>query len=301
MASPPAVIRPARPADRAAVMAISAQIWDGDDYIPAVWDSWLADPHGGFLVATLRGRVVALGKLTCHAAGQWWLEGMRVDPRYRGRGLARRMHEYQVALADRLDLGIIRFATGGDNAPMHHLGEQTGFRRVGRYARLTAPAAAPGEGVPALEPFRRADLAELDAFLRRSPRLRADAGLYSAGWVFYPLTAERLARFVRARTALGWRDEAGRIRAVVLVSNSREGRRLHVDFADVRPRRLHSLAALGLALRALARRRRRTDVYAELPAGSPWERAWRRAGFDYEWGAGEELWIFERPSPHSPS
>ncbi len=56
------VVRPARPEDRGDMEAICAQVWEGRDYVPEVWDAWLADPHGQLSVVELRGRVVALGK-----------------------------------------------------------------------------------------------------------------------------------------------------------------------------------------------------------------------------------------------
>jgi hypothetical protein len=40
-------IRPAQAADKPAVETLCAQIWEGEDYVPQVWDTWLADPRFG--------------------------------------------------------------------------------------------------------------------------------------------------------------------------------------------------------------------------------------------------------------
>src|SRR5215468_5486230 len=54
------LIRQAQPQDKAAVLAFCAHTWDWGDYIPQVWDEWLADPSGCLLVAILADRPVAL-------------------------------------------------------------------------------------------------------------------------------------------------------------------------------------------------------------------------------------------------
>jgi hypothetical protein len=55
------IIRPARPGDRPAMERICVQTWEWGDYIPEVWDDWLADEQGLPIVCELEGRVVAGG------------------------------------------------------------------------------------------------------------------------------------------------------------------------------------------------------------------------------------------------
>ena len=53
-------IRPARPDDRPAMERICAHTWDWGDYVPEVWDDWLAQGGGmGVIVGELAGRVGA--------------------------------------------------------------------------------------------------------------------------------------------------------------------------------------------------------------------------------------------------
>ena len=44
--SSPYRFRPAAPRDRDAVFAFTADTWQGGDYIPRVWDAWLAERSG---------------------------------------------------------------------------------------------------------------------------------------------------------------------------------------------------------------------------------------------------------------
>ena len=81
-------IRPARPEDRPAIERICAHTWEWGDYIPEVWDDWLAEGdrgEGHALVGEVEGFVVALSKVTLQTPDQVWLEGMRVDPDCRQR------------------------------------------------------------------------------------------------------------------------------------------------------------------------------------------------------------------------
>lgn len=88
------VCRPARQSDTQEVMELTSTIWEGDDYVPKVWQDWLADPEGILAVAEHEDRVIGLGKLTLLAPGEWWLEGLRTHPDFEGHGVASHLHEY---------------------------------------------------------------------------------------------------------------------------------------------------------------------------------------------------------------
>ncbi len=77
--SMPFVIRPARAADKQAVLAFCAHTFDWGDYLPEVWDEWLADARGQLLVATLDEVPVGVAKVTLLTPGEAWLEGLRVN------------------------------------------------------------------------------------------------------------------------------------------------------------------------------------------------------------------------------
>ena len=71
-------LRPMRAADRDRVMEISRDIWEGHDYIPRVFDDWLADAGASFQAAELDGVVVGLQRVRPYAQGLVWYEGLRV-------------------------------------------------------------------------------------------------------------------------------------------------------------------------------------------------------------------------------
>ena len=132
------VIRKARSSDREAIVSFSAQIWEGHDYLPRVWDQWLADDSGAFLVAELDGQPVGTDKISVLAPGEVWMEGLRVDPRHRGTGIARALNERAMQIVMKLNPSSARFSTVFDNQVSRHMGEQAGFRFLFQCRRLLA-------------------------------------------------------------------------------------------------------------------------------------------------------------------
>jgi GNAT superfamily N-acetyltransferase len=121
--------RDVRPADKPEVLALTAHTWESGDYIEYVFDDWLADPHGRFLVAEEResGRIAAIDKLTMLSPTEAWFEGLRVHPDFRRRGLASRLQKYMIGEAARLGAQVIRLTTLATNRPVHLACYRDGF------------------------------------------------------------------------------------------------------------------------------------------------------------------------------
>lgn len=192
-------IRPAHAADRDAVFAMIATVWDGDDYIPQVWDSWLGATTGPLLVGTLDGRVVALSKLTALTTSEDWLEGVRVDPDYRGRGLARTMIRHCVDVS-RERGGVLRYSTSSRNLTMQRLGVELGFTLA--YAPDWYGATAT-VGTPQTRALPPASLPALLDRLEGSRLLALTGGLYTYNWNSVELTEERLRERLAAGQVVG--------------------------------------------------------------------------------------------------
>lgn len=147
-------MRRARPEDRDAVLAFATRTWDGRDYIPAAWPYWLAARDGVVLVATPRavssgdqpevdaaGEVlepdvpIAVTRLSLLSREEAWLEGIRVDPRVRGRSVATTVQVAELAWAAAHGATVIRYVTDADNLASHRLGAHHGFRVVGAWRR----------------------------------------------------------------------------------------------------------------------------------------------------------------------
>jgi hypothetical protein len=190
------------PGDKPAMVSIASRIWEGNDYLPAVFDEWVADERGEFAAVLLGGRVVGCAKLTFLTPTDAWLEGLRKDPRESERGLGRTVVEHFLSLlAKRRDLTSLRFATYVKNLASITTNERAGFRlrtalsvkawegsrvqlldRVSR-ERAVRPPAGP-------EPVTVRDGRAIRDFLRQHPYFAETQGLMVEGWKAWPWSEE---------------------------------------------------------------------------------------------------------------
>lgn len=92
-------IRRATIKDRGRIMEISSKIWEGDDYIPYVVDEWLKNTDSEFVVAEFEGKIASFARYVRYTKELVWLEGIRTDPEFRNKGIAKNITEYFVDLA----------------------------------------------------------------------------------------------------------------------------------------------------------------------------------------------------------
>ena len=151
----PIVVRRAQAADRDAVLAFATRTWDGWDYIPHAWPVWLAADDGVLLVATVGapagggpardaegevlsvGQPIAISRVALLSPVEGWVEGIRVDPRVRGLGVATDLQVAELHWLAAHRPQITRYATGARNEGSHRLGARHGFELLARYVSWT--------------------------------------------------------------------------------------------------------------------------------------------------------------------
>ncbi|MBI2845035.1 MAG: GNAT family N-acetyltransferase, partial [Chloroflexi bacterium] len=190
----PFTIRPARSADKKSVLAFTKDTFgEFRDYIPFIWGRWLKDRGGYFWVAESRGRAVGIAKLTFHSPDEAWMEGLRVNPHQRSKGIAHALHKECLDAAAGRKVRVVRFATNSENTPIHHLAAEFGFQRAASFAYFFAEPQA-GEARP---PFVMSPelLPQVHKFIWDSDFRKASAGLvglHDISWVWKELTEERI-------------------------------------------------------------------------------------------------------------
>jgi GNAT superfamily N-acetyltransferase len=172
--------------DTGRILEISAQIWDGHDYVPLVLEEWLAASDGELLVAEVDGVLAGFAYRTWLFPGHAWLQGIRTDPAFRGRGVGRALSLELIDRSRRDGASHISLSTYFDNEPSIRIVESLGFRRVASFVYLERrtddgplPATMdPGIDVPTKE--------ETERFVSASPYLATARGWYPVDWVFLP-------------------------------------------------------------------------------------------------------------------
>jgi GNAT superfamily N-acetyltransferase len=178
---PRVAIRPALPADRESVLEFCKNIWEGHDYVPYVWDEWLADPRGEMFVAEYAGKAVGLARLTNLAPGQWWLEGFRVDPQHQDKRIGSKLHEYLIEHWLEHGDGIIRLWTNSKNVRVHHLCERTGFVKTQERAIYEAES-LPAADASALTPIMLEEILGALNFAWHAESQSITGGMLDMGW-----------------------------------------------------------------------------------------------------------------------
>ena len=205
--SPCVVCRPALLCDSADVFEFTKFIWDGHDYIHYVWDEWLADPEGLLAVAEYGGRCVGMAKISLSAPGQWWLQGLRVDPQYQGMKIGSYIHEYIDAWWLEHGDGVVRLMTSSKRFKVHHLSEKLGYTRVLEVKEFETNSL--DEPCRNFIPVQKDEIpAALEAVLA-SPVLTLGHGLFDRGWDALRPTEDILAAIQRQGLAFWWRGGQG--------------------------------------------------------------------------------------------
>lgn len=181
-------IRKASARDKAPILEITKNIWGGHDYLPQVWDDWLADKKGRLIVATVNGRTVGVAHASLQANYVAWLEGVRVHEEYRGFGIAGKLNSALVEWAKSHGARVARLCTGSSNqASRKHL-KKIGFPVLQAFQRLDSIRGLHKKPNGVSMPRRSSK--HLWNWLEARPNFAENHAMYSDGWTWYPLTAE---------------------------------------------------------------------------------------------------------------
>lgn len=286
--APALVCRPALPMDTAQVMELVSHIWEGHDYIPYVWEAWLADPQGLLAVAEYGGRIVGLDKLSYISPGQWWLEGLRVHPEFEGRGIASHLNDYLLAYWTQHGSGFVRFTTSSERVKVHRLTTHRGFVKIGDYAFYRASALA--EPVDVFKPVLREDIPDALQAIQQSPSLSLLNGLMDYGWRWAEPSREGLEWAVDAGYAWWWQGKRGVLAFWEDEDESRKYLVLHLIACPA-----EDIPACLLDLRRQAARSGYADLEWTVPLHPELLHWLEPAGFNRSWD--ELLFMFEKRHP----
>lgn len=130
------VIREAVPDDLPRLLAISAGIWDGYDYVPHVAAYWLSGQGGVTLAAVVDGVLMGFARLTTLSQDTCWLEGIRVDQSARGLGLGKALTEAMVTQAKEMGYEHIELSSFIENYESLSIINKKGFNEKASFKYL---------------------------------------------------------------------------------------------------------------------------------------------------------------------
>nr|MDA8217832.1 GNAT family N-acetyltransferase [Dehalococcoidales bacterium] len=212
---PQIVVRPARPEDRGPVLAFSVNTFSWGDYLEQVWDQWFVDPKGQLFVAVADGLPIGVEHVTFVGEGEAWLQGLRVDPAFRQKGVGTTLTKETIRFAVDHGAHVVRFFTAVGNTPIERMMGHLGFQPVTTFSYFSVPAELGAGQAP--ETAVLGEIERLWQTVTGSAYFRLAAGNYCLGWRCRELTKARLAAHVSEGRVFVVREQGGpAVAAVVL-------------------------------------------------------------------------------------
>lgn len=200
-------IRLAQDQDKKEVLIFCQETWEySSDFVPLVWDKWLADPQTLIFVAEMDGSPVAiLGAVIISEREAWW-QGFRVAPACRLKGLG---FALSVTLDSHLEqylleanIKVLRYSTDSNTTFIDRYSKWQGRQKVGLYIPYKANAI----DYP-LQQMMQLDAADFDsawALVTNSNSLTQESLLYlNQPTKWQELTSEQLNKLLNERRVWG--------------------------------------------------------------------------------------------------
>ena len=134
------LVRQAGKGDKEFVLGYCEGTFSWGDYIDRVWDLWLSE--GGLLVYD-SGGPVGLCHAT-HSHGQVWIEGIRVHPKYRGKGVASILLRHAEARGREDGCSSAAMLIGSENGPSLSMASKLGYGKSGTWNYYSLPSGRMG-------------------------------------------------------------------------------------------------------------------------------------------------------------
>jgi N-acetylglutamate synthase-like GNAT family acetyltransferase len=275
-------IRKALARDKAPILEITRNIWGGHDYLPQVWDDWLADEKGRLIVATVNGRTVGVAHASLQTPDVAWLEGVRVHEHYRGSGIAGKLNKSLVEWARKKHARVARLCTGSRNhASQKHL-KKIGFPGLQTFQRLDMTRGLNVKPAGITTPKRSAK--SLWHWLIARPEFIENRAMYSDGWTWYPLTQRALRKHIAQGHVLTT-PRKGQPSSCCILHDEDKAMTMGFVAGD-----RTDISRLVRMLRFMMLRKKRQTLRVLLPSRSSLIRALERSGF----GKTAKILVYEK-------
>lgn len=186
------MIRAIEEKDKEAVLRISKKIWEGEDYVPQVFDEWVQDKKGLFAGYFIEEKLVGFGKITFLTDHDVWLEGLRKDQDCKVKGVGKRLSRYCFDYLKTIpDLHSIRFSTYVYNYESIAINTKMGFQLKEMFSLKCKEIAF--EEIKNDQTFDDSiSFSEFQEIFAKSEYLEKTNKFIMDGWVVYPASDDYL-------------------------------------------------------------------------------------------------------------
>ena len=111
------------------ISELCKNIWNGRDFLPTVWNKWISDEIGSFVVVEYENQILGVYHHYILDSDSW-LETLRVNEQYRRQGIAQFMIKDYLERSKKLNAVNSRLVTSIKNTASRNLFEKHGFSEV---------------------------------------------------------------------------------------------------------------------------------------------------------------------------
>lgn len=190
------MIRKIKPEDKSCVLEIASKIWEGDDYLPQVFDEWIKDPNGVFAGLWENEILIGFGHLKYLTPSDIWLEGLRKDPDLNVKGVGEKLsHYYLKILKKNPNITSVRFSTYFDNIASIRLNEKLGFKKILYLSHKELELKKNKKSQVHSNLIKEKSFNKIQKYIENSSFLKFSKNFISKGWTVYPYSRELLKQF----------------------------------------------------------------------------------------------------------
>ncbi len=141
------ILRKAENKDLVKCVEVEKSAIKGFSYLGDVWDYFMST-KGELSCVEVDGDIRGIGKYTVLPDNTAWLETLRVDPDYQGRGIGKRIYERYFEQAREFGNSSMAMYTGINNVVSAGLAKRNGFEKVAEFRGYVLENFLPGEQYP---------------------------------------------------------------------------------------------------------------------------------------------------------
>lgn len=195
--------------DKDYVLDLCKNTFSWGDYIDRVWDIWIGEPNSIFLVAVNENNIdkpigIAHGVLIPQQ--MVWVEGIRVDPKYRAQKLATNMYLHILDYARKKGALYSSAIVSINNDPSKGLMDKLGFKMISKWTYISIkPIVFPDLDNAIANNSKIAILSEYQQilnFLNQPDIFKLSRKKFVNSWRWHDLTEDRLKKMINNKQVI---------------------------------------------------------------------------------------------------
>jgi len=286
------MIRKIKLEDKKRVLEIAAKIWEGDDYLPQVFDEWVHDPNGVFAGLWENEILIGFGHLKYLTPTDIWLEGLRKDPDLNVKGVGEKLsHYYLKILKQNPNITSVRFSTYFDNIASIRLNEKFGFKKI-LYLSHKELELKKVENPKILTNLTiEKDFNRIQKYIVNSSFLRLSKNFICKGWIVYPYSRELLKQFYYKGQILSFQENEV-IKGVAIYSKVKYKDVFWISFLEAENELIY--AELLQYLINIAKSQKKKYIEINLPELTKLKKVCAKYKFE-SWKQENDFFLYELP------